>query len=39
LKKQKQLPLVYKEVKMELGYRVDIMVENKFIIEIKAVKE
>ena len=39
VEKQKQLPLVYKEVKMELGYRVDIMVENKFIIEIKAVKE
>ena len=39
VEKQKQLPLIYKEVKMELGYRVDIMIENKFIIEIKSVKE
>jgi GxxExxY protein len=37
VEKQKTLPLIYKEVKMEVGYRVDIMIENKFIVEIKAV--
>jgi GxxExxY protein len=37
VEKQKPLPLIYKEVKMEVGYRVDIMIENKFIVEIKAV--
>jgi GxxExxY protein len=32
------LPLVYEEVKLEIGYRVDIMVENKLVIEVKAVE-
>jgi hypothetical protein len=31
------LPLVYEEVKLEMGYRVDIFIERKFIVEIKAV--
>jgi GxxExxY protein len=39
VEKQKQLPLVYEEVKLDLGYRIDIIVEDKFIIEIKAVEE
>ena len=39
VEKQKILPLIYEEIKLELGYRVDLMVENKFIIEIKAVEE
>lgn len=38
IEKQKPLPLVYEEVHLEIGYRVDIMIENKFIIEIKAVE-
>lgn len=37
IEKQKPLPLVYEEVKLETGYRVDIIIENKFIVEIKAV--
>ena len=32
--KQKPLPLIYEEIKLEIGYRVDLLVENKFIIEI-----
>ncbi len=36
--KQKPLPLIYKEIKLEIGYRVDLMVENKVIIEVKAVE-
>lgn len=35
--KEKPLPLIYEEVKLDIGYRVDLMVENKVIIEIKAV--
>lgn len=31
------MPVVYQEVKLEAGYRIDLIVENKFIIEIKAV--
>jgi GxxExxY protein len=36
--KQKSLPLVYEEVKLEVGYRLDLIVENKLIIKIKAVE-
>ncbi|MCF6308670.1 MAG: GxxExxY protein [Flavobacteriaceae bacterium] len=36
--KQKPLPLIYEGVKLEIGYRVDLLVENKVIIEIKAVE-
>lgn len=38
VKRQKALPLVYKEVKMDSGYRVDLLVENRVIIELKAVE-
>ena len=37
IEKQKALPLIYEEVNLEVGYRIDIIVENKFIIEIKSV--
>ncbi|TRW22730.1 GxxExxY protein [Flavobacterium zepuense] len=39
VEKEKAMPLYYDEVKLELGYRIDIMVEHKFIIEIKTVEE
>jgi GxxExxY protein len=32
------LPLIYKDVKCDIGYRIDMLVENKVIIEIKAVE-
>ncbi len=35
---QVALPVVYKKVRLEAGYRIDILVENKLIIEIKAVE-
>jgi len=38
IEKQKPLPLIYEDVKLEAGYRVDIIIEDKFIIEIKAVE-
>jgi GxxExxY protein len=38
IEKQKPLPLIYEEVKLECGYRTDIIVENKVVIEIKAVE-
>ncbi len=37
VKKQVAMPLVYSEVKMDVGYRVDLLVEEKVIIEVKAV--
>ncbi len=38
VEKQKALPLVYEEVKLDIGYRLDIIVENKVIIELKSVE-
>jgi GxxExxY protein len=38
VEKQKGLPLVYEEVKLDIGYRTDLIVENKLIVEIKAVE-
>lgn len=38
VEKQKQLPLVYEEVNLDAGYRIDIIIENKFIVEIKSVE-
>lgn len=35
--KQKPMPLIYKEKKLDLGYRIDLFVESKVIIEIKSV--
>ena len=37
VEKQMPLPLIYKEIKLEAGYRIDLLVENKIIIEIKSV--
>ncbi len=37
VEKEKALPLVYQAVELECGYRVDLYVENKLIIEVKAV--
>jgi len=38
VQKQKSLPLIYEEVKLDIGYRIDLIVENKVIIELKAVE-
>ena len=32
------LPVVYREVKLELGYRMDLVVENLVVVEIKSVE-
>lgn len=37
VEKQKPLPLVYKEVFLDAGYKVDLLVENFVIVEIKSV--
>lgn len=33
------LPLIYEEVKLECGYRIDLLVENEVIVELKTVSE
>jgi len=35
---QVRLPLVYKEVRLDAGYRIDLLVENKVIIEVKSIE-
>ena len=38
VERQKPVPLIYHEVKLDCGYRADLVVERKVIIEIKAVE-
>ena len=38
VEKQKPLPLIYEEVNLEIGYRIDIIIEDKFIVEVKSVE-
>lgn len=35
--KEKALPLIYDKIKLDIGYRLDILVENSLVIEIKSV--
>ena len=39
IEKQKPLPVVYQGLKLESGYRIDLMVERQIIVEIKAVEQ
>jgi GxxExxY protein len=36
-KRQKPVPVVYKEIKLDCGYRADILVENVVIVELKSI--
>ncbi|GGH00780.1 GxxExxY protein [Mucilaginibacter phyllosphaerae] len=36
--KEKPMPLIFEEVKLECGYRIDLLVENKVVVEIKSVE-
>lgn len=38
IERQKPLPLFYETIKMEVGYRLDFLIENKVVIEVKAVE-
>ena len=38
VERQKELPVIYKSIKMEIGFRTDLIVENKVIVEIKSVE-
>lgn len=39
IEQQKALPIVYKDIKLDCGYRIDILVENTVILELKSVDE
>jgi GxxExxY protein len=38
VQKEKPMPIIYKEVKLDHGYRIDLLVNNKVVIEIKTVE-
>ncbi len=37
MEKEKPLPLVYEEVKLDCGYRMDLVIEKRIIVEVKSV--
>jgi GxxExxY protein len=37
IERQKSIPVIYKEIKLDCGYRIDILVENTVLIELKTV--
>lgn len=37
VEKEKPMPLIFEEVKLDCGYRIDLLVENKLVIELKSV--
>jgi len=38
VEKQKSMPLIYDDIKLDIGYRLDLIVENCVIIEVKSVE-
>ena|SRR5690349_24449618 len=39
VEEQKPLPVVYKKVQLDCGYRMDLLVENEIVVEIKAIEQ
>ena len=37
--RQKPVPVVYKDLKLECGYRLDLLVESRIIVELKAIEQ
>ena len=38
VRSQVALPMIYESIKMDIGYRIDLLIENKVLIEIKSVE-
>ncbi len=38
VERQKELPVIYKKIKLDCGYRLDLLVEREIIIELKSVE-
>jgi GxxExxY protein len=38
VEKEKGIPLVFEEVNLEYGYRIDLLIENKIVLELKSVE-
>nr|WP_026711232.1 GxxExxY protein [Flavobacterium filum] len=39
VEQEKSFPVIYEEIKMDCGYRVDLIVNNKVIVELKVVED
>jgi GxxExxY protein len=39
VKRQHAIPLAYKDVQLECGYRIDLLIENQVVIELKVVEK
>lgn len=37
VEKEKSMPLIYEEVKLDCGYRIDLLIENRLVVELKSV--
>ncbi len=38
VEKEKAMPLIFEEVRLDCGYRIDLLVENKLVLELKSVE-
>ncbi|MBB3839080.1 GxxExxY protein [Runella defluvii] len=38
VEKEKPIPLVFEEIRLDQGYRLDLLVENKIVVELKSVE-
>jgi GxxExxY protein len=38
LTRQQAIPLIHQDIKLETGFRADVIIENKLIVEIKSVE-
>ncbi|MBP6100666.1 MAG: GxxExxY protein [Flavobacterium sp.] len=39
VKQEKAFPVIYEEIKMDCGYRVDLIINNKVIVELKVIED
>ena len=39
VEKEKAMPLIFEGLKLDIGYRIDLLVDNKLVIETKSVEE
>ncbi len=38
IERQKEIPVIFRDVKMEIGFRADLIIEDKVIVEIKSIE-
>ena len=39
VEKEISLPIIYKEIKLDHGYRIDLLIENRLVIELKTIEK